>query len=189
MARSVDTKILGLAELQKMLDTLPVKIERNIVRGALRVGAKEFERIAKEQAPEAPPNSENQAAYGGYQGALRDSIRTSVRLKKGVPVATVKAGGKTKKGADVYYAHFVEFGTAPHPIRARKTGAMQIGDRFSDVVMHPGSAPRPFMRPALDNGTAQAISAFAAYVRKRLTKEGLSVPDPLGTLDGPDDSA
>jgi len=179
----LQTNILGLADLDKLLATLPDNIERNILRGALRVGAKEFERIAKEQAPQAAPNQENQVKYGGYNGALRESIRTSVKLKKGLPVATVKAGGKTKKGADVFYAHFVEFGTAPHPIRSGKARAMLIAGRYRDVVMHPGARPKPFMRPALDAGGALAINAFAAYIRKRLNKAGLQTPDPMGVLD------
>jgi hypothetical protein len=48
-----------------------------------------------------------------------------------------------------------EFGTRPHiirshgpyPLRNRRTGQV-----FGPVVHHPGTQPRPFLRPALDDG-------------------------------------
>ena len=36
-----DIEVKGLAELQKLLDELPARIEANVVRGGLRAAAKE----------------------------------------------------------------------------------------------------------------------------------------------------
>jgi len=41
-------------------------------------------------------------------------------------------------------------------------------------VQHPGSRPKPFMRPALDGRAQDAVVAAAQYMKRRLaTKNGL----------------
>jgi HK97 gp10 family phage protein len=184
------SSVHGLAELEKMLKTLPEKLERNIIRSALRAGAKEFVKAAQQQL------EENGSVDSGD---LRDSIRASVRLRRGSPVATVSAGGQ-----NAFYAGMVEFGTAAHLIavaedstrgakamgaarlnRRIKSGTLAInGKAIGPAVIHPGSGARPFMRPALDAGAPAATAAFAAQVRKRLTKAGLdAAPEPLDPED------
>lgn len=172
-----NVQIKGLSELQKVLSTLPEKLEKNVMRAAMREGAMVIMREAKANVPVATPNLENQVRYGGYSGALRDSIRVSTRLKGGKVTASVKAGGKTKRGADVYYAKWVEYGTAAHEIVPAKARSIFFGGKAMKSVDHPGSAPRPFMRPAMDNRATEALQAFADGIRKRLTKQGLDTPD------------
>ncbi|MES2634012.1 MAG: HK97-gp10 family putative phage morphogenesis protein [Pseudomonadota bacterium] len=187
--------IKGLSELQKFLDLLPAKVEANVLRGALFVGAKVIRDEAKRLVPVAPPNAKNRRVYGGYAGALRDSIRAGSGIDKrtGKVIAYVRAGshGKSRKGkgSDAYYAKWVEYGTKAHVIKAKKggksarsmnrklrNGSLRIGDVYVGAeVMHPGSRPRPFLRPALDGRAKDALMAAALYMRKRLaTKEGLS---------------
>lgn len=145
--------VTGLADIQKLLDTLPVKIEKNIMRQALRAGCNVIKETAKQMAPVGPPSAKGAKVYGGYAGALRDSIRVGARIKGGKVTAYVKAGGKTKKGADVFYAHMLEYGTVN--MRAR-----------------------PYMRPALDSQASAAIVAAAEYMKARLsTKQGLDTAD------------
>ena len=156
--------VKGLMDLQKFLDLLPQKIERNIIRGALRAGAVVIKDAAKEACPVGEPSDINRQKYGGYAGALRDSIRVSTSHKGKMIYSHVKAGGKTKKGADVYYAHIIEFtGAAPHPNRG---------------VIHPGMDAIPFMRPAFDKTNAAAVIAVGNYIKNRLaTKHGLDTAD------------
>lgn len=160
-----DIKVKGLAELQTFLDQLPVKMEANVLRGALRAGAKPILEAAKAAAPVGEPSETNRNRYKLYAGALRDSVRISGRIDKrnGKVTASVKAGGKTKSGADVFYSHMVEFGTKPHV----------IGDGT-----HPGVQAKPFMRPALDAQSGAAVVAVGEYIKKRLaTKNGLDTAD------------
>ena len=160
-----DIKVKGLAELQTFLDQLPAKMEANVLRGALRAGAKPLLAAAKAAAPVGEPSETNRNRYKLYAGALRDSIRISGRIDKrdGKVTASVKAGGKTKTGADVFYAHMVEFGTKPHV----------IGDGT-----HPGVQAKPFMRPALDAQSQAAVVAAGEYIKKRLSsKHGLDTAD------------
>ena len=115
------------------------------------------------------------------------------------------AKGRKKPGTpDTFYARFVEFGTRPHLLKvrdeekninyrlSRKRGeivresmttinrrSLKIGNNFvGPVVQHPGIAPRPFMRPALDGQGKNAIVAAGEYIKKRLAKKhGLDTAD------------
>lgn len=157
-----DVKIRGLAELEKALAELPAKIERNIVRSALRAAAKVTLEEAKRQVPVR-------------SGKLRDSLRVSTRVVKGKPVATITAGG-SKKGAP-FYAHLVEFGAKPHFIKASKAKALAVGGGRLKSVHHPGARKHPFMRPALDATKQAAVLAFGQAVKAKLTKQGIDTPD------------
>lgn len=171
-----ETHVTGLAELQKFLDQLPAKIERNVMRGALRAGVNVIKNQARASAPVGQPSQENVRLYGGYAGALRDSIRVTTRVRGGRVTASVKAGGKNSRSrADVYYAHMIEFGTRAHFILPRKArGWLSFLSVFARKISHPGARPRPFMRPALDSQAQNAVIAAAEYMKKRLaTKEGL----------------
>jgi len=187
MATSL-TKFKGGRELQAFLNTLPAKVEKNIMRSALRQGANVIKDEAKAQVPVD-------------QGDLEKSIRVSTRSRRGEVKAIVKT--------DDYKAKWVEFGTAPHfisvkesakPTRKTRRGARTVsvgtvnkmvkngslvigGDFVGESVAHPGARPNPFMRPAIDSKTNEAIVAVGSQIRKRLTKEGLNVPDALGVDD------
>ena len=153
--------VRGLSDLNKLLQELPVKIERNILRGALRAGAKVIQAEAKANVPVK-------------NGILRESIRVTGRIRGRIVTASIKAGGKTKSG-DAWYARFVEFGTAAHLIQGKSGGWLSFGGLFTKSVQHPGAKPSPFMRPALDAKSQDAILAVGNYIKKRLmTKEGLN---------------
>lgn len=174
--------VTGLIELQKFLDTLPAKLEANVMRGALKAGANVIKTQAKANAPVGPPSAENRRLYGGYMGALRDSIRVSTRTLRtqGIVMARVIAGGKNRKtGADVFYAHMIEFtGARPHTITRKGSGFLYLFGIFRKSVQHPGFQAKPFLRPALDRQAQNAVIAAAEYMKKRLaTKEGLNTAD------------
>ncbi len=174
MAELINVK--GLSDLQKFLDDLPVKMEKNIMRGALRAGCNIVKDEAVSLVPMGPPSSENTKIYGGYIGALRDSIRVGTRSKGGTVTAYVKAGGKTKRGADVYYAHMFEYtGGRKHQIKAKPGHYLLVaGGHPIAEVSHPGFKATPFMRPALDREAQAAVIAAGNYIKDRLaTKEGL----------------
>lgn len=176
---SEEINIRGLLQLQWFLDQLPAKVERNILRGALRAGAQPILAAAKASAPVARPSTENSKERGGYAGALRDSLRITTKIVNSrTVIASVKVGGKRKGSADVYYARWVEYGTRQHVIKAKPGGKLSFGGSFYDFVLHPGAKPSPFLRPALDSQHRQAIVAAAEYMKNRLaTKHGLDTAD------------
>lgn len=160
-----DINVKGLSDLQAFMDTLPAKLQNNVLRGALRAGIKPMKLSAIANCPAGEPSETNKRKYNLYSGALRDSIRVSGRIDKrnGNVIARLVAGGKTKTGADVFYAKWIEFGTKPHI----------IGDG-----VHPGVMPKPFMRPALDTEANTAVLAVGEYIKKRLaTKNGLDTSE------------
>lgn len=167
--------VKGLADIQAFLDTLPAKLERNVVRGGLRAGTMVIKTAAVQMCPVGPPSSEGAKLYGLREGSLRDSIRVTTRVNLGQVTATVTAGGKNAKWGDVWYAHLIEFtGAKPHTITAKGMKSLSFGGLFFQSVNHPGMRPKPFMRPALDSQATNAVIAAAEYMRNSLaTREGL----------------
>lgn len=178
-----EIRMEGLADLHRLLQDLPAKIEANVMRGALRAGANVI-------ADEAKRN------VSVKNGDLRDSIRVSARLKDGSVIARITAG-QSKRLAGVFYAHFVEYGTVAHWIsvdekarperltrrgkrkyslrtlnRMAKRGSLVIGGNFvGESLEHPGARAKPFMRPAFDAKSQAAVEAVAEYIRNRLPRE------------------
>jgi len=151
--------VKGLAALDKFLQELPVKVERSILRSALRAGAN----VVKAQA---------YANIHHVSGALGKSLKVGTRSRGG----TVTANVSTK----VFYAKFVEYGTRPHTITARDGGALRFGGGFTKSVEHPGIvSPHPFMRPALDTQAQAAVIAVGEQIKRRLTKEGLDASEVM----------
>jgi HK97 gp10 family phage protein len=166
MASDQSISISGLADLQKMLDELPAKIEANIMRGALRQGANIYRDRARANAPV------------GKSGKLKKSIKVKTTLRKGKAISQIVAGG-----GDAWYAKFVEFGTAsfyegtgrtvgaPYKIVPKKTKAIKFGDIYSAHAVLQGTKPTAFMRKAFDGGTTEVIDDVAAYIRMRIGRE------------------
>lgn len=154
--------IVGGRQLNDFLQQLAPRVEKNIMRAALRAGANVLKAEAKHEVPVD-------------EGDLLASIRVSVKSKGGTIYASVKAGGKKAP-----HWHLVEFGTHPHKIKPKKAHALTIGGMVVGEVHHPGARAKPFMRPALDAKSTEAIAAVVAKIRERLTKEGINVPAPEG---------
>ncbi len=167
--------IKGLRELHEMLQSIPIKLERNVMRSALRQGMNVVLDEAKRNVHVSLPSTKNKKLYRGYEGALKDSLRVGTRSKRGVVTSYLRAGGKTKKTvADVYYATWVEYGTKAHWINS-KSGWLNInGRRVKAPVLHPGAKPKPFLRPAIDTKSKEAVIAVGNQVKLVLsTKHGI----------------
>lgn len=151
--------VKGLSDLQKFLDQLPAKVEANVMRGALRAGAKDVILPAAK------------AGIASKSHELANSLRVSVRARRGEVRAAVKT--------DLFYARFVEYGTKQHWITSRDGKALSIGGLGAlKAVQHPGAQPRPFMRPAIDQNAQAALMAVGNYVKARLAnRHGLDTSD------------
>lgn len=157
MAEFVHVK--GLVELNKFLQTLPVKVEKNALRGALRAGMNVVKPVAQERARKA-------------SGEYARGLTVGTRSKGGRVTASLKP-----KGKHAFLGPFIEFGTRAHIIAA-KTGFLFFGGFFAKAVAHPGTKPHPHLRPALDSQAQNALIAAGEYLKKRLaTKEGIDTSD------------
>lgn len=167
--------VKGLSGLNAFLQQLPVKMETNVMRSALREGAK-------------PIAEEARRRVHSISGRLAKSIRISTRSRRGTVTAKVIAGGRDSRKQVIrnasgrvkvaydtaFYAQWVEFGTKAHRIVAKGKGALILGGRYVKSIKHPGSQPKPFLRPALDSKARQAVVAAAQYIKQRLaSKNGL----------------
>lgn len=158
-----DVHVTGLKELQAFLDQLPAKVERNILRSALRAGANVVKAEAQQQL----------ASHGNVKtGQLSRGLKVSTRAKGGTVTATLKA-----KGEHSHIAHWIEFGTAAHRIAGKKGKMLAIAGGRYKAVNHPGIKAKPFMRPALDSKSGAALVAVGEAIKKRLTKEGINASD------------
>ena len=164
----MERSVTGLLDLHKQLQSLPVKIEANVMRGGLKAAQTTVKNVAKNLVPVK-------------KGDLKKSIRVSSNrkaLKRGVARVDVIAGNAT-----AWYAHLIENGTgsqytgsgrsvrAPYTIKARKGGALSFGGVGREEVVHPGIKPQPFMQPAVKQLEGPAIDVFVQYVQKRLPRE------------------
>lgn len=83
--------------------------------------------------------------YRDRTGALTASTRGRVDV-------STRGGAEGVIEATAPYASFVESGTEPHEIRARRARALHWvdadGDHFARRVQHPGARQMPFIGPA-----------------------------------------
>jgi HK97 gp10 family phage protein len=144
----IDIRVIGDKALQRKLKGLEDKMQKKIVRKALREGGKIVLREAKNRAPKDT-------------GSLRASLklRSLKRSKKRIGVQIVtdeaalmkakdrKAGRKVKRSTNadrlLFYAAFVELGTRNMPAR-------------------------PFLRPALKSKKAEVIGRARAVMRREV---------------------
>jgi hypothetical protein len=152
--------VKGGKELNEFLQQLPVKMEKNILRGAMRAGANVVAPVVQLDAPKAT-------------GALSMGVKVSTSARAGRVMAKIKLTGK-----HAFLGKWFEFtGVKAHAIKARSGGFLFFGGLFVKSVQNPGFQPRPFMRPALDAQSQPAIAAIAGYIKGRLTKQGLDTSD------------
>lgn len=153
-----DIHVTGLKELNEFLDTLPAKMQANVMRGALRAGMNVVKPVAA-------------GGVHSVSGLLAAGLKVGTRVRGGTVTARLRA-----TGVHAYIASWVEFGTKAHPIPKRGVVGtiLSIGGRFFKSVQHPGARPKPFLRPALDSQAQAAVVAAAEYMKRRLeTKHGL----------------
>jgi hypothetical protein len=93
------TYVKGLRELQQVLDQVPAKVERNVLRGALRAGMTVVKPIA-------------QANVHSVSGELARGLKIGTRARGGQVTANLKT-----TGVHARVGHLVEYGTHAHEIR------------------------------------------------------------------------
>lgn len=140
-------KFVGIEELSQVLDALAgdKKLSNRVVRGILNKAAKPIIQKAKELAPEG--DGDLKKSIGAIPGRGQG---------KGEQVYVGPRRGGRFKG---YAGHLVEYGTAPHIIKAKAAGGLLHlrGNVFVEEVHHPGAVAHPFMRPAADQKMPEAI--------------------------------
>jgi len=130
----------GGDKLAQRLKALPESVSKPVVRSALKEGAEPIRLAAQQHAPkssEAPHLSLNI----GVSVASRIGSVDGGRWRAAEDGEQAVAIGPTK---EFFYGLFQEYGTSPHRQPKRR-------------VNHPGHAAQPFMRPAFDGQSRNAL--------------------------------
>lgn len=171
MSRSSPVK--GMADIDRFLSAFPKNLQRNAYNAGLRAAAK----VVRDEARLRAPKDTGLTAKSISSGSPRKNQDGTISIR-------VRADPKKKNS---FVAYFNEFGVSPHFVqsgdsgisarlltRAAKRGdvtgdadrdVLKIGDQFvSGDVFHPGVAPQPFLRPALEVKMNEAILAFRGQI-------------------------
>lgn len=183
-------EVKGLKDVMAFLEVFPKRIQNGAVRSALTAAAKPV----RDQARLNAPRRTGQMAKSIKSGSPRINQDGTVSIK-------VRLAGKNS-----FLGWFHEYGVRPHYITAGDsgksprmltkaarnggasdpaTGALKIGDQYiTGAVLHPGFAPRPFLRPALDMKAQEAVQAFGDRLRSYLKdKTGFTAPARLDEVE------
>jgi len=130
----VDAKVDGMEELLKKLRILPEKVQKNVISGAVRAGAKPMSAEAKLLVPKDT-------------GTLKKSIGIVKRRSKDKNILHFSVTPRIKKGG--WIAHFLEFGTIKMSAKPFMRPAFEKkGEEAID-------ATRDYMRKRLDKEIAK----------------------------------
>jgi HK97 gp10 family phage protein len=157
----IEFKIKGGKELQALMQQLPVEVETKILRNGLAAGANVIRDEAKQ-------------LIRRRSGETAEAIKTvrSTDSNGGYVIAKVAVARSRR-----FIANFLEFGVAAHQIWAKSKMSLVInGVPIGKQVWHPGFAPMPFMRPALDAKAGEAVQAVGNYLSGYLKWGTITAP-------------
>lgn len=172
----VSAKLHGFKELEASLMQLEKQATRKtVVRNTLKKAGEPVATAMKAKAPVDEGDLRDSIIVGtkikgevgkaAYSKAMRQgfdkaaavrSMRDARRAAKGTMPPVIMYVGPGEKA---FHAHLVEFGTAPHA-----NGGMFAG------TMHPGTAAKPFARPAWDEKKDEALSIISDELRAQIAK-------------------
>jgi HK97 gp10 family phage protein len=158
--------IAGLRELSG-------RAARSIVKPASQAAMSIVNKAAKQNAKDL---------YSDDKNTISKAIGIKTKTYKRSGTVVVVVGPRAEKiNAEGHRpsntAHLIELGTEPHTIRSRTKGGgllsnINTADEniqvFGSEVQHPGIAPQPFLRPALDDNERKATTKFNQVARKKL---------------------
>jgi HK97 gp10 family phage protein len=190
----VRMEVEGAQGLMDLLKNFEQNVRNRIARKALDAAAKPVVAAAKAKAPKR-------------FGALKESIGVVHRkYDSGVVLAVIgprhtatisRHGAKLAKALGAaaaagqkiepaYYAHLVEYGTAPHAVGEGsilfrrstridpKTGkriSVKIGRGPQRGKSHPGAKAHPFLRPAWDANRGNALGLMRDVIKREVDRE------------------
>jgi len=160
-------KLTGMRELEQALAQIgDVSKNRRIGLKALRAGGEPIAKAARSLAPEE-------------EGHLRESIDVSASLARSqrgdrgaIAALEVHVGPGQHPQAIA-----MEFGTAAHFIRAKAGGVLAAGTSiFGYEILHPGTQPAPFMRPAWEQERMNALDLIGATLGAEIARQAGKAP-------------
>ena len=185
MATVHSTQVSGLKELHRILDELPARLQNNVLRGAVRAGAKVLQETAARKARIATAFDNAR----GDQGRLAQNIVTASRRdRNGELVGGIRVKhhryvtvGRTRSGKpkNRYYDpgrlwHIFEFGTEERTQKKFKRKARRTGF----------IASRPYIRPTVTERADAAVDRVRDYLAQRIDKEAMRLAAAVMVAQG-----
>jgi HK97 gp10 family phage protein len=185
--------VTGLDALKAALLQLPANIGKNVLRGAASRGAEVIKERAIDLAPslQKVDRHKNPRVKGLLKAAVyqkqipelsNDLLQTFfVGVREGKQRGKFQYAVKTSAGGfalvDAFYWKWVEFGHFYVPPRPRNatTGKLVKQSWHREQVKASANAvfvkPQPFLRPAYNEKSAQALQIMVDYMSKRIRDE------------------
>lgn len=161
MGKKSGISFKGFEDLDAVLAGLGPKLGPQTVNKVLNKAAKPLIKRAKALSSNADVTGETTKSIGVLNNRKNGGISVGPRRGNGY------------KG---HHAHLLEYGVAPHVIRAKAEGGLlHFAGTFTPEVQHPGIAAQPFMRPAADETLPQVIDEAKAGFREIIETEFKSV--------------
>lgn len=179
----------GLRDLNRALKRLDGKVASSISRSGIAAAGKKVQRATQVLVPKDTGNLAasigvrtfklGRTGYAAHVKPMRRRFSRQIEIAAGF-------SGKFTAEADGYYAHMVEFGTRPHLIpykgqklkrgpnrtKVARNQKLKIGGRWvTGPVQHPGTAPRPFMRPAWQATKGRLPDEMMRVMWRRIERE------------------
>jgi len=163
----VDLTIKGVPELIAKMNQLPTQVQKKILVGATTAAAIEFQEEARSLVPKRT-----------------SQLERAIRVVKGEGRTPNIVGAKVVlRGKHAYLGKWMEWGTVAHLIETKTKKTLWDGNRaYGRRVQHPGTRPRPFMRPAVDNKMAEAIEVVHRFLERHLAWG--DIPEVVVKADG-----
>ena len=157
MANASGISFKGFDDLDAVLAGLGPKMGPATVNKILNKAAKPLIKRAKELSSNADVTGETTRSIGVLNNRKAGGISIGPRRGNGY------------KG---HHAHLLEYGVAPHVIRAKAEGGLlHFAGTYAPEVQHPGFAAQPFMRPAAAATLPQVIEDAKAGFREIIESE------------------
>ncbi len=163
------SKVQGRDRLLQKLAAIPQYMRADISR-AIDAGAADIVATQKRLAPKKSGALANsiKAVKGGYTPENSNVRGVSASGSLGDPelTVTIVAGD-----AKAWYARLVEFGTAPHKIRAtRPGGLLNVSGRLIKEVSHPGGDAKPFFYPGFRANKKRVRARISRAISRTVKK-------------------
>ena len=154
-------QFLRIEELDQVLAGLPGALGGRVVDKILRKAGQPMLRRARALSSNADVTGDTTKSLGFISNRKANSLTFGPRRGNGF------------KG---YVAHILEYGAAPHLIKAKAAGGLlRWAGGAAPQVNHPGIAAQPFMRPAFDETQGAVVESIKAQCKEIIVSEFKSV--------------
>lgn len=162
-------KVEGLKELNRALKELPARSAKSSLRSSVTAGGSE---IVKSMRRELKSHNDTGNLSKSLGTKVLKPLKYTITAIIGPRVGYTGSGERRKRVKnDGWYAHLIEYGVAPHKIKARKDKTLYFNGQFFNAVDHPGFEAKPFMRPGLDKSKQKVVDRVGKQLWKAIQRE------------------